>query len=166
MTQSTKPVPPKPKGMAQLPHACLEDCPSLLGHLEWAVNQGCYSPEGRLSLHSTWAPQKDPCWPPQCAPGDGENAVQARETVYWPHIDADIIDYNKKCPICTKYKASTPAQPTLPQDIPNGPWQEIAVNYFNHKDKDYLLICDLFSKFPFLYKVMSKSALSLSQKFQ
>ena len=36
----------------------------------------------------------------------------------------------------------------LPQDIPNGPWQEITVHYFSHKGRDYLLVCDLFSKYP------------------
>ena len=47
----------------------------------------------------------------------------------------------------------------LPWDIPDGPWQEIAANYCQHKGKVYLLICDLFSKYPFLFKVTSKSAL-------
>ena len=35
-----------------------------------------------------------------------------------------------------------------------------------HKGKEYLLICDLFSKYPFLSKITSKSAYSLSQHFQ
>ena len=51
----------------------------------------------------------------------------------------------------------------LPWDIPGGPWQEITTNYFTHKGKDYLLVCDSFSKYPFLYKVTS---LSLSQKLK
>ena len=51
----------------------------------------------------------------------------------------------------------------LPRDIPNGPWQEIAANYLIHKCKGYLLVCDLFGKYPFLFEVSSKSAGSLSQ---
>ena len=87
--------------------------------------------------------------------------AQAREAVYWPGIDADISDYVSQCTICTKHKASLPAQPMLPRDILDGPWQDIAVDYMTHKSHEYLIICNAFSKYPFFYKVMSKSAQSL-----
>ena len=87
--------------------------------------------------------------------------AQAREAVYWPSIDADIANYVCQCTICTKYKASLPAQPMLPRDVPNGPWQEITADYLTHKGREYLLICDLFSKYPFVYRLSTKSAQSL-----
>ena len=86
--------------------------------------------------------------------------AQAREAVYWPSIDADIADYVCQCTICTKHKASSPAQPILPRDIPDGHWK-ITADYLIHKGREYLLICDLFSKYPFLYNVSTKSAQSL-----
>ena len=92
--------------------------------------------------------------------------AQAREAVYSPSINADIIDYVTQCTIYTKHKASPPAQPMLPQDIPNGLWQEIAADYFHYKGKMYLFVCNLFSKYALLFKLNSKSALSLSQKLQ
>ena len=88
--------------------------------------------------------------------------AQAREAVYWPSIDANIADYIHQCTICTKHKASPPAQPMLPRDVPDSPWQEIAVDYLTQQGKEYLLICNLFSKYPFLYMVSTKSAHSLS----
>ena len=87
--------------------------------------------------------------------------AQAREDVYWPGIDADISDYVSRCTICTKHKASLPAQPMLPRDIPDGPWQDITADYMTHKGHEYLIICNVFSKYPFVHKVMSKSAQSL-----
>ena len=84
-----------------------------------------------------------------------------KEALYWPSIDVDIADYVCWCTICTKHKASPPAQPMLPRDVLDGSWQEITADYFTHKGKEYLLICDLFSKYPFLYKVSTKSAQSL-----
>ena len=60
-----------------------------------------------------------------------------------------------------KHKASPPAQPMLPRDVPDGPWQEIMADYFTHKGKEHLLICNLFSNYPFLYKVFTKSAQTL-----
>ena len=88
--------------------------------------------------------------------------AQAREAVYWPGIDADTVNYVCQCTICTKHKASPSVQPMLPRDIPNGPWQEITADYLTHKGKEYLLVCDLFSKYSFLYKFSTKSIQSLS----
>ena len=87
--------------------------------------------------------------------------AQARESVYWPDIDADVADYGRRCTICTNHKASLPVQPMLPKDIPDGPWQDIVVDYMTHKGQEYLIICNAFSKYPFMYKVSSKSAQSL-----
>ena len=92
--------------------------------------------------------------------------AQVREAVYWPSINADIVNYIFQCTIFTSHKASPPAQPMLPRHIANGPWQEITANYLTHKGKEYSLICDLFSKYPFLYKFISKSAHSVSQCLQ
>ena len=86
--------------------------------------------------------------------------TQVREAVYQLGIDADITDYVCHCTICTKCKAFPPTQPRLPRDIPNGPWQEITSNYLTHRGRGYLLVCNLFSKYPFLYKVSTKSAQS------
>ena len=60
-----------------------------------------------------------------------------------------------------KHKASLPAEPMLPRDIPDGSWQDIAVDYMTHKSHEYLIICNAFSKYPFVFKVMIKSAQSL-----
>ena len=87
--------------------------------------------------------------------------AQARESVYWLGIDADIADYVSQCTICIKHKASQAAQPMLPRDIPDGPWQDIMADYMTHKCHENLIICDAFSKYPFMYKVTSKSVQSL-----
>ena len=57
----------------------------------------------------------------------------ARTNVYWPGIDADIADSIRKSTICAKYKASQTVHPMLLCDIPDGPWQELAADYFTHK---------------------------------
>ena len=87
--------------------------------------------------------------------------AQLREAVHWPGIDADIVDYVCWCTICTKHKASPPTWPMLPKDVPDGYWQEITVDYLTYQGKEYLLICDTFSMYPFLYKVATKSTQSL-----
>ena len=86
--------------------------------------------------------------------------AQAREAVYWPGIDA--VDYVFQCNNMHQAQSLSPMQPMLPRDIPDGPWQEIPADYLIHKGKEYLLVCDLFIKYPFLYKVSTKSTQSLS----
>ena len=54
----------------------------------------------------------------------------------------------------------------LLRDIPDSPWQELAADYFTHKGKDYLRIADTFSKYPFVYKVHSKTTDSIINRLQ
>ena len=41
----------------------------------------------------------------------------ARAHVFWPRIDADILNYVKRCTICTRYKVTQVVQPMLPREI-------------------------------------------------
>ena len=81
------------------------------------------------------------------------NKVQenARQHMYWTGIDADIEDYTKQCQECIK-RSQVAKEPLKPHDIPEGPWRKIGMDYFNFDGNLYVLICDYFSKFPFLYR--------------
>ena len=63
----------------------------------------------------------------------------ARSTIYWPGIDADIADYVRHCTICAKHKALQIIQCMLPHNIPDGPWQELAADYFTYSNKTTFL---------------------------
>ena len=81
------------------------------------------------------------------------NKVQenAKQHMYWTGIDADIEDYTKRCQECIK-RSQVPKEPLLPHDIPEGPWRKLGIDYFTFDGNSYVLICDYFSKFPFLYR--------------
>ena len=64
----------------------------------------------------------------------------ARQHLYWPGLDADIIDYTLQA-----------------HNVPEQPWECIAMDYFYASGKLYILICDYFSKFPFLFQMKSTS---------
>ena len=40
----------------------------------------------------------------------------------------------------------------MPHDIPEGSWRKLGIDYFTFDGNSYVLICDYFSKFPFLYR--------------
>ena len=66
-------------------------------------------------------------------------------------IDADIEDYTKRCQECIK-RSQVAKEPLQPHDIPEGPWRKLGIDYFTFDGNSYVLICDYFSKFPFLYR--------------
>ena len=76
--------------------------------------------------------------------------LNARQHMFWPGIKANIKDYTRRCQVCIK--RSRPArEPLQPHEIPDGPWQKLGMDFFNLKGKCYILICDYFSKFPFMF---------------
>ena len=75
----------------------------------------------------------------------------AKQHMYWTGIDADIEDYTKRCQECIK-RSQVPKEPLQPHDIPEGPWRKLGIDYFTFDGNSYVLICDYFSKFPFLYR--------------
>ena len=65
-------------------------------------------------------------------------------------MEADITDYMRRCQVCIK--RSRPArEPLQPHEIPNRPWQKLGMDFFDLQGKSYILICDYFSKFPYMF---------------
>ena len=60
---------------------------------------------------------------------------RTRATVYWLGMDTDIVEYVKRCRICTQHKATQHIQLMLPRDVPEAPWQDLAADFFNFKGK-------------------------------
>ena len=75
----------------------------------------------------------------------------AKKHMYWIGINADIEDYTKRCQECIK-RSQIAKEPLQPHDIPEGPWRKLGMDYFNFDGNSYVLVCDYFSKFPFLYR--------------
>ena len=151
-------------------HDCLKQVPRITQYVWDARDE--LSIEASILLKDwvyipTWTPQLHPCRCPQSTPGDGEDAGTSQTSSLMAGIDADIADYIQRYTICTKYKASLTAQPMLPFDIPNSLWQERSQLTSSTKEtKSTHSSAISLAKYPFLYKVISKSAHSLSQKLQ
>ena len=75
-------------------------------------------------------------------------------------------NYVQRCKICTKHKATQAVQPMLPRYAPNRSLHDLAADYFHFNSKEYLLLADTFSKFPYIYKTSSKTTDFIIQKLQ
>ena len=90
----------------------------------------------------------------------------AREKIYWQGIDADITEYVKQCKICTRHKVTQALQPMMPKGVPEGPWQDLAADFFKYNNIKYLLITGTFIKYPFLYKISSNAAEPVTKRIK
>ena len=89
----------------------------------------------------------------------------SQNTVYLPGLDAKIANNVNHCKTCTQHKAKQAVQPMLPRDVPDSPWQDLAADFFTYNHKEYPLIADTFSKYPFIYQT-SKTAEYIIKKLQ
>ena len=81
-------------------------------------------------------------------------------------MEADIADYANQCKICTQHKAKQAVHPMLQRYVPDSYWQDLAAYFFTYKNKEYLLITNMFSLYPFMYQTSSKVADPIIQKLQ
>ena len=88
----------------------------------------------------------------------------SQTTVYWTRIDTDIANHVNCCKTCIQHKAKQAVQPMLPRDVPDSLWHDLAVNFFTYNHKEYFLIMDTLSKYPFVHQTSSKSAKSIIKK--
>ena len=51
------------------------------------------------------------------------------------------------------------------RDVPEAPWQDLTTDFFTFKNKEYLLVTDTFSKYPFTFKISTKTADTMTCKF-
>ena len=84
----------------------------------------------------------------------------ARQHLYWPGLDVDIADYTRRCQECI-HRSQPPKEPLQAHDVPQEPWERIAMDYFYMNGRLYILIYDYFSKFPFLFQVKTTSFANL-----
>ena len=78
---------------------------------------------------------------------------RARTCVFWENINEDIDSMVRKCQICTEFSSSQSAQPLQNHEIPTRPWQVIGTDLFHLDGKDFLLMTDYYSKFPFVRRL-------------
>ena len=88
-----------------------------------------------------------------------------RQHLYWPGLDADIADYTRRCQECI-HRSQPPKEPLQAHDVPQEPWERIALDYFYMNGRLYILICDYFSKFPFLFQVKTTSFANLKDHLE
>ena len=80
--------------------------------------------------------------------GIDHTKLRAKDTVYWPEINADIETLIKSCELCQEHGRRNNKDLVLARELPMVPWTLIEMDVFRHNDHSYLLLVDVTSRFP------------------
>ena len=78
---------------------------------------------------------------------------RARQTVYWPGIDEDIVTLVKNCQQCQEHQASQTKEPILSEPVPSLPFQNASADLFSFAGFQYLVYVDRLSGWPCVGKL-------------
>ena len=93
--------------------------------------------------------------------GIEKTKLLACESVFWSNINDDIEAYIKHCATCLEFQQTQPKDKIIHHDIPLRPWEVVSTDVFHFKNKHYLCIVDINSKFPVVKTLEGLSADSL-----
>ena len=72
---------------------------------------------------------------------------RARDLLYWPGMNQQIADMVSKCNTCNMYRKSQAKEPLKSHELPERPWQKIAIDLFELDKQEYVVMVDYYSKF-------------------
>ena len=90
--------------------------------------------------------------------GISRTKSNARNSVYWPNINVEIVDMISNCSTCTDNRNSQQRETLIPHVKPDLPWEKVGIDLFTLFNKDYVLIVDYYSKFFEISKIPDKES--------
>ena len=79
----------------------------------------------------------------------------ARQCVYWPNFNKDIEKICSSCKFCQQHQPKQQREPIISHEIPNKRWVKVGTDLFSIKDRNYLIIADYFSRYPYIKEIKS-----------
>ena len=77
--------------------------------------------------------------------GITKTCAKAASSVWWHGISEDITKVVRNCATCEKFRKER-IEPMKGAEFPDRPWARVGVDFFQHKNKHYLLAVDYFSR--------------------
>ena len=91
---------------------------------------------------------------------------KARSIVFWPHINKEIEDFIQNCEPCLRFKPQNKQETLIFHEIPNNPWEKLAIDIYYFNGCDYLAVKDFYSKWLEIIKLNSKTANEIIKKLK
>ena len=91
---------------------------------------------------------------------------KARNTVFWPSMNAEVRDQIKQCSICNEFQAKNQKLPMQSHKLPDHPWSRVATDQFKLHSKDYIALVDFYSDFIEVKKLEENTSSSVIEFFK
>ena len=92
-------------------------------------------------------------------PGMSRMKALARGVVWWPGIDADLVNVVKRCQPCQANRKSPPVAPLHPWEWPTRPWSRLHIDFAGpFQGQMFIVLVDAHSKWPEIATVPSLSS--------
>ena len=88
---------------------------------------------------------------------------RARDSLYWPRMNADLKEYIGKRDICLAHWAVPGRESLVQQEIPERPWAKIGVDLCELKKRILLVVCDYYSNFIEVEKIHAATTQGVSR---
>ncbi|XP_037784643.1 uncharacterized protein LOC119580605 [Penaeus monodon] len=83
-----------------------------------------------------------------CHSGVEATKRRAQQTVFWPGINADIVNTVRACEPCQRLQPSQQQEPLLLEDKPTRPFMSVSADFFSVAGKHFLVYVDRLSGWP------------------
>ena len=87
---------------------------------------------------------------------------RARQSVYWPGLDAAIVQRRHQCITCNSNAPSQPAAPTTEVVMPTYPFEFTRSDYFVHAGQEYIIYVDRYSGWLSIMKCTTSNSRTLT----
>ncbi|CAC5382924.1 unnamed protein product [Mytilus coruscus] len=71
----------------------------------------------------------------------------ARDSIFWPGINAQITDFISKYSVCLESRRSNTKKPMAESETPELPWMTVGIDIFYWNNNNYLIIVDYYSRY-------------------
>ena len=93
--------------------------------------------------------------------GADSSIRRARESVYWPGMQAAIRQTCFSCGVCSQYLSERPQEPMQSHTIPSRPWERVSADLFQLDGSNYLVLVDHYSDYFKLEPLRNTSAVAV-----
>lgn len=89
--------------------------------------------------------------------GITKTRLRAKLLFYWPGMMNEIEQLVGKCKVCEKFRPANKKEPLLTHELPNLPYEKIAMDIMTFNNNDYLVVIDYYSKWIDVCHLKSKT---------
>ncbi|KAJ3655671.1 hypothetical protein Zmor_014792 [Zophobas morio] len=98
--------------------------------------------------------------------GVNKTLSRAKEALYWPNYDKEIITFIKSCKICESNRSSNAKEPLISHPLPGRPFSKIGSDICEYAKNNYLIIFDYYSKWLDVVPIREKNSIELIKQFK